>query len=311
MSKEFRVGLIALIAGVLLYYGFNYLKGTDVLTQTNRFYVVYDHINGLASGSPVNIKGMQVGRVAWLNFDQSTGRIVVAMDLQGDITLGDSTIAELSSAGFLGGEVIILSEKINRDYFSPGDTLIAKVDPGLSEIIDSAKPITDNIQVTVRRINEILLGMEGFGESLRSVVGNLDTVLVDVKNVLQENDEKISTTFSRIDTLIMTMNSAVEPIEGILRNLEEVSNTVKDAELQQTIASTNTLLANLNTTLDSLTNSQGTIGKLISEDSLYQNLNQTLVDLDKLLIHLNNYPRDFMSPLGRKNRRLEGLPEEE
>lgn len=310
MSKEFRVGLIALIAGVLLYYGFNYLKGTDVLSKTDRYFVVYDHINGLASGSPVKIKGVQVGRVAWLNFDQKDQKIVVAMDLQGDIILGDSTIAELSSAGFLGGEVIILAEKVNQDYFGPGDTLIAKVDPGLSEIIDSAKPITDNIQVTVRRINEILLGMEGFGESLRSVVGNLDTVLVDVKNVLQENDEKISTTFSRIDTLIMTMNRAVAPIEGILANLEEVSETVKDAELQETIANTNILLENLNTTLDSLTNSQGTIGKLMSEDSLYQNLNQTLVDLDKLLIHFNNYPRDFMSPLGRKNRRLEGVPEE-
>ncbi|MEQ9229679.1 MAG: MlaD family protein, partial [Cyclobacteriaceae bacterium] len=177
MSKEFRVGLIALIAGVLLYYGFNYLKGTDVLTKTNRFYVVYDHINGLAPGSAVNIKGVQIGRVSNLDFNQADQQIIVEMDLQGDIVLGDSTIAQLSSAGFLGGEIIVLQDKSIGGYFNPGDTLIAKVDEGLSEILESAKPITDNLQITIRRINEILLGMEGFGDTINTTVGNVNKMV--------------------------------------------------------------------------------------------------------------------------------------
>ena len=77
MSKEFRIGLIALVAGALLYYGFNYLKGTDVFSQTNRFYVMYDHINGLAPGSAVNIQGVQIGRVNGLTFNQKEQTILV------------------------------------------------------------------------------------------------------------------------------------------------------------------------------------------------------------------------------------------
>ena len=307
MSKEFRIGLIALVAGVLLYYGFNYLSGTNVFAKTNRYYVKYDHISGLAPGSAVNIKGVQVGRVNAIRFDQPNHEIIVTLDLEGDIILGDSTVAELSSAGFLGGEIIILQEKTNGGTFTPGDTLIAKVDKGLSEILESAQPITDNLQITIRRINEILLGMEGFGESLTSAVSNMDTVLVDVRGILEHNDNKIDYAFNKLDTIFLELSEAIKPLNETLKNMEAISDSLKNSEMKATIANSNKMLEKVNMTLDSLTNSKGTIGKLMSEDSLYQNLNKTLVDLDKLLIHFNEYPKDFMGPLGRKNKKLKGV----
>ncbi len=307
MSKEFRVGLIALVAGVLLYYGFNYLKGTDVLTKTNRFYVVYDHINGLAPGSAVNIKGVQVGRVSNIDFNQIDQEIIVEMDLQGDILLGDSTVAELSSAGFLGGEIIVLQDKSGGAYFAPGDTLIAKVDEGLSEILESAKPITDNLQITIRRINEILLGMEGFGDTINITVGNVNKMVVEVTSALKRNNQRIDSIFVATNRLTTQLRQDMLPLGATMKNMEAVSDSLKNSELKATIANSNALLQNVNRTLDSLTNSNGTLGKLMSEDSLYQNLNRAMIDLDKLLIHFNNYPKDFMAPLGRKNKKLEGL----
>ncbi|NND33242.1 MAG: MCE family protein [Saprospiraceae bacterium] len=310
MSKEFRVGLIALVAGVLLYYGFNYLKGTDVLTKTNRFYVVYDHINGLAPGSAVKIKGVQIGRVSNLDFNQEAQQIIVEMDLQGDIQLGDSTIAELSSAGFLGGEIIVLQDKSMGDFFAPGDTLIAKVDEGLSEILQSAKPITDNLQITIRRINEILLGMEGFGDTINTTVGNVNKMVVEVTSALERNNKRIDSIFLATTQLTRQLKKDMMPLGATMRNMEALTDSLKNSELKATIASSNALLMNVNNTLDSLTNSNGTLGKLMSEDSLYQNLNKAMIDLDKLLIHFNNYPKDFMAPLGRKRKKLEGVKEE-
>ncbi len=307
MSKEFRVGLIALVAGVLLYYGFNYLKGTDVLSKTNRFYVVYDHINGLAPGSAVNIKGVQVGRVSNIDFNQIDQEIIVEMDLQGDILLGDSTVAELSSAGFLGGEIIILHDKSEGAYFAPGDTLIAKVDKGLSELLESAQPITDNLQITIRRINEILLGMEGFGDTINITVGNVNKMVVEVTSALKRNNQRIDSIFVATNRLTTQLRKDMLPLGATMKNMEAVSDSLKNSELKATIANSNALLQNVNRTLDSLTNSNGTLGKLMSEDSLYQNLNRAMIDLDKLLIHFNNYPKDFMAPLGRKNKKLEGL----
>lgn len=310
MSKELRIGLIALISGALLYYGFNYLKGTDVFANTNRYFVEYPNTDGLAIGSAIKINGVQVGRVSSVVFQPDKNNVLVELDLQGNIELGDSTIAELASDGLLGGKAIILNRKTHQAILEPGDYLIPVVDKGLSEILEQAQPITDNIQITIRRINEILLGMEGFGESLTHAVQNMDTVLVDVRHILEQNDSKIDSAFSKIDGMVGKIDASLEPLGIALDNMAAVSDSLKNSELKATIATSNKLLKNVNMTLDSITNSSGTIGQLISNDSLYQNLNKALVDLDKLLIHFNQYPRDFMKPLGRKHSKLEGLKDE-
>lgn len=307
MSKEFRIGLIALVAGVLLYYGFNYLKGTDVLTKTNRFYVIYNHINGLAPGSPVNIQGVQVGRVNDMIFNQSEQKIVVALDIQGDIVLGDSTVAELSSAGFLGGELIVLLEKEVNGKFLPGDTLIPKFDRGLAALLDKAEPLTDNIQITVRKINQVLTGMEGLGDTLKVSFSKMNELISSVTQTLDDNKAQIDSSFAAINGLTKQLSEDLKPLKPMLENMAALSDSLSNSDFKETIASTNSLLENLDSTLDSLQNEQGTIGKLMANDSLYNNLNQTMVDLDKLLIHFNNYPKDFMGPLGRKNKNLKGV----
>lgn len=310
MSKEFRIGLIALVAGVLLYYGFNYLKGTDIFANTNRYFVEYDNTDGLTEGSVVKTRGVQIGRVSNVLFQPEKGNVLVELDIQENIQLGDSTIAELTSDGLLGGKAIIIYRKTHKQMLEPGSMLIPQVDKGLSDMLESAKPITDNIQVTIRRINEILLGMEGFGETLKSAVGNMDTVLMDIRVVLEQNDNKVEQAMSKIDTIITDLGKAIKPLEATIKNLEVFSDSLKDTEFKTTVASTNQLLKNINLTLDSLKNENGTIGRLMTDDSLYNSLNKALVDLDKLLIHFRNHPRDFMAPLGRKNKKLEGLKED-
>ncbi len=310
MSKEFRIGLIAIVAGVLLYYGFNYLKGTDIFAKTNRYFVEYDNTDGLTEGSVVKTKGVQIGRVSNVLFQPQKGNVLVELSIQENIELGDSTIAELTSDGLLGGKAIIIYRKTHKAALEPGSQLIAKVDKGLSEMLESAKPITDNIQVTIRRINEILLGMEGFGESLKSAVGNMDTVLMDIRFVLEQNDNKVEQAISKIDTIITDLGKSLKPLEATMKNLEVFSDSLKDTEFKATVASTNQLLKNINQTLDSLKNENGTIGRLMTDDSLYNTLNKTMLDLDKLIIHFNNYPKDFMGPLGRKHKKLEGLKED-
>lgn len=311
MSKELKIGLIALVAGVLLYYGFNYLKGTDILDNTNRFYVEYENTDGLGIGSAVKINGVKVGRVSGVRFQPETNNVRVELDIQGNIELGDSTVAEMTSDGLLGGKAIILNRKKHERFLEPGDDLIPQVDKGLSEIIESAQPITDNIQITIRRVNEILLGMEGFGKSLTRAVQNMDTVLTDVRVILENNDQKLDSTFTAINHMVVQLDKSMEPLGRTLQNMETLSDSLKQTEFKQTVAKTNKLLDNLNATLDSLKTNEGTLGKLMKDDSLYNTLNKTMTDLDKLLIHFNNYPKDFMSPLGRKHKKLKGLKEEE
>ena len=291
-----------------MYYGFNYLKGTNVFSNTNRYYVEYPNTDGLGVGSSVKIKGVQVGKVNSVVFQPEKNNVLVELGLEGNIQLGKKTIANLRADGFIGGKAIILNRN-GSEILEPGSMLIPQVDPGFQGLLESAEPIPENIQSLLARITAIMEGMDGFGKNLSNATSRLDTTLLLLNNLLSKNDSKISSTLSQIDTLVNHLKQAAAPVEIIMSNFEALSDSLKDSQLKATIANTNELLKNLNSTLDTLTNERGTIGKLINEDVLYQNLNKMLVDLDEVLIHFNQYPRDFMKPLGRTHENLQGLKE--
>jgi phospholipid/cholesterol/gamma-HCH transport system substrate-binding protein len=306
VSKELKIGIIALVAGFLLYYGFNYLKGTDIFSNTNRFYVQYTHIEGLAVGSTIKMQGVQVGRVSNITFQQAQGNILVELNIQRTISLGDSTIAELTSDGLLGGKAIVLLDKTHRDKLEPGSMLIGQIDKGLSELLASAQPITDNLTITIRRINEILLGMEGSGEVIKQTLVDLDIMIREVNSIMKQNRAAINFTLESSAVTMKRVGDRVDQMGPILENMRVLSDSLKSTDFKATVQSTNDLLQNINSTLDSLKNANGTIGRLMMDDQLYENLNKTIVDLDKLIIHFNTYPKDFMAPLGRKPKKMEG-----
>ncbi len=306
MSKEFRIGLIALVAGVLFYYGFNYLKGTDILTNQDRYYVSYENTDGLTLGSMVKMQGVPIGKVSDISYDQKIRTIEVEVSIQSDIVLGDSTVAELASDGLLGGKAIILNDYTTNGALEPGSTLIAKVDPGLSEFIAAGGQITDNLTVTIRRINEILLGMEGSGEEIKRTITDLSKLIRDTDKVVSGNEESLAITMRNVASMTTSLDKQMKKLNPIMNNMLAFSDSLSSSDIKATIASTNALLRNINNTLDSVKSEQGTLGKLMSDDSLYNSLNQTMVHLDSLIIHFNNHPKDFLGPLGRKNKRLDG-----
>ncbi|MEQ9307442.1 MAG: MlaD family protein, partial [Marinoscillum sp.] len=158
MSKEFKVGLIALVSGVLLYYGFNFLKGKDFFSPTNKYYVLYDNVDGLNKSNPVIVNGLAVGRVSRIRLLQSEdNQILVELDIDESITLGDSTVASLSNTDFLGSKGIVLTVGSLNNPIVPGDTLIPYQDRGLNEILASAEPVASNLNTTITRVNEILI----------------------------------------------------------------------------------------------------------------------------------------------------------
>ena len=165
-AKEFKIGLIALAAGLTLYFGFSYLKGRDFLNNETSYYVVYPNVDGLTKSNPVVINGLTVGKVRNIQLLQDyNNQVIVELAINSEIILGDSTIAELSNADLLGSKAIVLKIGSIGIPLGPNDTLIALMDRGLAEYLDNVQPITDNLNVTIRRINEILLGLQGRAES--------------------------------------------------------------------------------------------------------------------------------------------------
>lgn len=308
MSKEIKVGLIVLISGFVFYYGFNYLKGSGFLSSSSKYYVIYENVDGLNKSNPVVVNGLSVGKVSDIDLLQKhRNKILVELTIDENIILGDSTVAELANSDFLGSKAIVLNlGKIDKPL-QPKDTLIAKVDRGIEEYLDRVQPITNNLGITISRINEILLGLQGSGEKITSTLSELEKSIRGVNGLIQTNRQQLEQTIISTRSLIENVNKRVSQLDPIMRKSSGVLDSLNNLELQKTVNGMNQILAQLNNTLLQLENEEGTLGKLMKNDSVYNNLNQLLVDLDKLAIHFNQYPKDFLSPLGRKHKRQKGL----
>jgi phospholipid/cholesterol/gamma-HCH transport system substrate-binding protein len=172
VSKEFKIGVIAVASAFIFYYGFNYLKGIDFFSSTSGYFVLYNNVDGLAKSNPVIINGLTVGKVSNIKLLQKTQNILVELQIEEDIILGDSTVAELADTDLLGSKAVILRVGPLDNPIESGDTLIPYVDPGLEAYLEDVQPIADNINVAIIRISEILQGMEGVGEEFKSTVAN-------------------------------------------------------------------------------------------------------------------------------------------
>jgi phospholipid/cholesterol/gamma-HCH transport system substrate-binding protein len=306
VSKEFKVGLLAVISGSILYLGFNYLKGKDFLSDSNKYYVVYQNIDGLKKSNPVIVNGFDVGRVSDIKIMQDANNLVlVELDVDDDIVIGDSTVAMLTSEGFLADKAILLKIGDISHPLEDGDTLISDIDKGLQALFERAEPLTDNLSITVGRINEILLGLEGAGEDVKTVLQSFNQTLLQVNELMNTNNAKVGRTFNNINSLLVNIDGKVEKIDPILENVNESLEKINALQLEATLVTLNKTMDELTNVIKSINEGDGTITKLLKEDTLYQNLNKAMVDLDKLLIHFNENPKHFMSPLGMKKKKID------
>ncbi|XOV90948.1 MAG: MlaD family protein [Bacteroidota bacterium] len=311
MSKEFKVGLIALVSGVMLYYGFNFLKGIDFFSSTNKYYAIYDNVDGLVPGNPVKFNGYAVGRVTNIKLTPNQDSILVQFDIDENILLNDSSTAMLTSTDFLGTKGIVLTIGTSENIIEGGDTLISFRDRGLEEILESATPVANNLNVTITRINEILVGLKGSGEKINTTLDDLHRTFDNVNRIMENNENNIDQIATATKTLIRNLNQKIERLGPVIKKADGVMDSLNSLDMARTLSNIDSVMITLNATLSLMKSENSSIGKLLYSDSLYQNINTTMVDLQGLMYHFRNYPKDFVKPLGRKHNKLEGIDENE
>jgi len=304
VSKEIKVGILAIVSGVLLYFGFNFLKGSDFFSNTKKYYVEYKNVDKLTVSNPVIVNGLSIGRVSSIELNQSKGIILVELEIRDDFIIGDTTKAILINSDFLGGKAIELEVGDISIPKDDGDTLISKISNPFDKVLETTGDVATDLEITITRINGILAGMQGSGEDIAKTIKGLSETIDKVNATIDGNAKSLEQTIKATKELITGMNKTFKKIDPILDNTNEVISGFKGIKLQETLDKTNSLLINLDSTVSQFKTNQGTLGKLMNNDSVYNNLNQLLIDLDKFTNHLNEYPKDFFSPLGRKHKKV-------
>lgn len=306
MNKELKVGLFVAFALVLLYFGVDYLKGKDFFETTHKYYAIYDNVDQLQKANPVLVNGFAVGRVSNIRIMQErNNKVLVELDIDSDVVLGDSTRAILDS-DFLGTKSILLSIGRVTTPRQPKDTIIAEVAKSMLETFSStAEPVADNLQTTIRKLNTVLDNLAHNSQHLDTIFRKLKATPDKLNNTLTNSNTKIDELTASLKTTTEHLNQTLADLRPTIKNFQTFSDSLKRMELNKTLTKTQQTIGKLNDTLAKLNKGDNTASKLLTEDSLYVNLNKLLMSIDTLAKNFNDNPSHFLSPLGKSKKKIE------
>jgi phospholipid/cholesterol/gamma-HCH transport system substrate-binding protein len=311
LSKEVKVGLFMISSLVLLYFGFNFLKGIDFFSTDYKYYAVYQNVDKLTESNLIYLNGYSIGRVSDIEIQQSRNRVIVELSIDSEIQINDASEAVLNGE-LLGGRFIQLVVNSGQRQLKPRDTIRSGVAKGIAELVaENAEPVAANLQTTLKKINIMLDTLNDSAVKINAILGDLGTtprLLNSTIAQMRGNVGELSGTFQTVGT---NLNTTLTELKPTLENFRTLSDSLKRIELTGTINKTQQTLARINETLSKFNSGKNTVSKLMNEDSLYVNLNTLLNNLDSLANHLNENPRHFMAPFGKSRKKIEREREEE
>ena len=304
ISREVKVGFFMVTGIVLLYFGFNFLKGVDFFSSNNKYYAVFENVDKLTPSNQIFLSGLGVGRVSDIRILQNRdNKVLVELEISSEVILDRKSTAILSG-DLLGEKYLLLDVGTVTDPLSPGDTINAVLDKGLAELLEeNAVPVAANVQSTLRKLNAVL-------DNLASNTGKLDTILFDfqgtpyqIKGMIKNVNEKLSEVTTEVGGVTKNLNNRLNQLEPTLANFKVLSDSLKQLEINGTLTKLQGTLSKLSQTLDNLNSGENTVSKMMTDDELYINLNQLLLSVDSLANHLNSNPKHFLGPSGKKPKK--------
>ncbi len=305
-SKEFKVGLFAIVAIVGLYMGFYYLKGNDFFSNTNKYYVIYANVGGLEVSNPININGVTVGKVSDKRLIQGDiNQVIVELDMNENIILGVGAQAVLES-DFLGSISISIDNGKLENPILPNDTIAGVLHKGIEDLFkESALPVANNLEATIKKVNVILDNLTGNGDKINDMVENMRFTSVHMKKLMIDSRTNINELSTNYNKLAISLNETVKATQPVLKKYGALADSLKSVDMKTTFVKLNNVMDSVESMINNMNNGTGTMTKLLKNDSLYNNLNKAFEDLDKLLIHMNENPKHFFAPLGKSKKYID------
>lgn len=290
--------------------GFSYLKSSPLFDSSKIFYGVYHNVGGLQTGTQVTINGLNVGKISNIRFKDSSGELVVTFSVDNSFDFSQNSIAELYDTGIIGGKGIQVKPVFDgAPMAKSGDTLQTSTRPGLTDLVqEKLAPLQRKVEGAVANADSLLINVnqvldDKTKKDLRETISGLKKVVASfqgsadaLNEILSENKKTLNATLTNLNTI--TDNFAV------------LSDSLSSAGLSKTIKNLQGTLGNLDVMLKKIESGEGTLGKLVNNDQLYNNLNSASKDLDLLLQDFRLNPKRYIhvSVFGKKASEYE-LPE--
>lgn len=306
ISKETKVGILALSTFVILYLGFNFLKGKDFFSPENKYIVVYDNVEGLTAANQVSLSGMKVGQVKTVELIEGN-KVKVTLSIRKDLPLPEDTQAILASDGLLGGKLVRLQMGKSSKLVENGGKLLPKSETGITDLLkEQALPLIHNLDSLTLSLRIVSKSFEATGTSVNNLVRNSDRTVTglgaSLNTTIAENRNNLAGITANMKALSGNLIETEKSLKPLIGKFSSIADSLNALKVSKALATTQQSLEGLQRIMAGIESGQGSVGKLLKDDSLYSNINRSLADLDKLLIDFRLAPKRYvnLSIFGKK-----------
>lgn len=311
ISNETKVGSLTAIAIVILILGFNFLKGKNLADRSDKIYAEFPAVDGLQVSNPIFINGLQVGKVYRMEEkDKNLSGVIVTISLTKDINIPKNSVATIGSE-LLGTTSVKIRLGSSADYIQDGDTLQTAKTLGLADKLQSSlDPTLASVNKTLGSLDLVLQNLNSVLDphtknNLQTIVANLTTSSKSLEKLLDAQTGMLAKTLSNTESVTGNLAKNNEKINTSIDNLEKATGKLANAKFDEAVASLQSTLSKLEATMVKVNSNQSSIGALLNDRKLYDQILQTNRSLTTLLDDLRMNPKRYVniSVFGRKDKK--------
>lgn len=311
IKREVKIGFFAVLMLGALYWGINFLRGQDLFNLSNTYYAAYDQVSGVQKSSAIMVKGFKVGVISDIMYDPAkSDKIILELNIQSKYKIPENSQARIYSDGLLGGKAMEIVLGNSEKCLVSGDTLHSYSDKGFLEMAGSeleyfkqkASSLVDNMNKTLVTVNSML---ENNAEGLSRTIDNIAQMSGALNHLIDSEKGHLRSIIEDVNALSGVLKDNAGRIDGIISNVEAFTDSLAVTDIKSVADNINTLLGELHGTLDKLNNGEGSLGKLLTDDGLYDSLTEASNNLALLLEDLKANPKRYVnfSVFGRKDKK--------
>jgi phospholipid/cholesterol/gamma-HCH transport system substrate-binding protein len=304
------------VAVALFIYGFNFLKGRDIFSSNLDLYAVYDQVDGLTANNNITINGFKVGTVRDVKLDPKTNKLIVHFIITDENAIVTKhSQAQIFSEGLLGYKSIKLTSPLGDIPVEDGDTLVGTNERGMKEqVSEMVLPLKTKLEGLVSSIDSVvtvftsLLGdsaqndMKESFATIRNTLTNFQNTSFRIDTLVASESAKFSDIMTKIQSITTNLAANNEPLSRAINNIATISDSLAKANLKGTIDKTNATMGHVSEVMAKINSGQGSLGLLINDPKLYNELTQSSTDLDALIADMKKYPGRYFSIFGKKDK---------
>lgn len=298
LNNEVKIGITVVFAIAMLYFGINFLKGINIFTPNTTLYVQYNSVDGIVKTSHVLINGYQVGHVSDIVFDYTKeAPITLELTVDRKLVVPKGTIAEVYETGMLGDKAIRLRLGKSNELCHKGDTIEGIITGGvLAQAMESLLPpiqnMIPNIDSTVRALRAVVES-----EHVENILANADDAVKSLKDASGKLDAMMST----------DIKPFMADAKNVAAKLDKVATDVSEADLKKTLSELETAIANVKLATAKLSSTDNTLGLLLNDRKLYNDVDSILINGNALVVDLKQNPKRYVhfSVFGSKEKKTD------